>query len=160
MDPRIAYQLSLRIPHLGLRVEEHSRRALYFAEKLDELGLKVGYPGLPSHRDHAVLARLRNPTYGYGGIFTLDVDRLETANALMERLQNKDRFGYMAVSLGYFDTLMSASGSSTSSELSDEAKAKAGITPGLIRISIGYTGTLEQRWKQFEEALRTLNLVR
>lgn len=159
MDPRIAYQLSLRIPHLGLRVAEHSRRALFFAERLAELGLQVGYPGLPGHRDHAVLSRLHHPAYGYGGIFTLDVGRTETANALMERLQNKDRFGYMAVSLGYFDTLMSCSGVSTSSELSAEARSRAGITPGLIRISIGYTGSLEQRWGQFEEALRTLNLL-
>ena len=77
----------------------------------------------------------------------------------MELLQNKDRFGYMAVSLGYFDTLMSCSAVSTSSELTDEELRKAGILPGLVRISIGYTGSLEQRWKQLEEALQALELL-
>jgi methionine-gamma-lyase len=60
----------------------------------------------------------------------------------------------MAVSLGYFDTLMSCSGSSTSSEMSDEDKASAGISPGLVRMSVGYTGTLEQRWQQLRDTLQ------
>jgi methionine-gamma-lyase len=71
----------------------------------------------------------------------------------MSSLQNKYRFGFMAVSLGYFDTLMSCSGSSTSSEMTDEDKLTAGISPGLVRMSIGYTGTLEQRWGQLLGAL-------
>ena len=66
----------------------------------------------------------------------------------------------MAVSLGYFDTLMSCSGSSTSSELNDDEKSAAGISPGLVRISVGYTGTLEQRWSQFETALRDCGIVK
>ncbi|MGB5630519.1 MAG: PLP-dependent transferase, partial [Woeseiaceae bacterium] len=93
------------------------------------------------------------------GIFTLDLGDIETANALMSCLQNEQRFGYLAVSLGYFDTLMSCSGSSTSSELSDEEKDAAGISPGLVRVSIGYTGTLEQRWTQLETALRKVGVV-
>ena len=71
----------------------------------------------------------------------------------MSLLQNKYRFGFMAVSLGYFDTLMSCSGSSTSSELTDEDKSAAHISPGLVRMSVGYTGTLEQRWRQLKSAL-------
>jgi methionine-gamma-lyase len=59
----------------------------------------------------------------------------------------------MAVSLGYFDTLMSCSGSSTSSELTDADKQAAGISPGLVRLSVGYTGTVEQRWQQLHDAL-------
>jgi methionine-gamma-lyase len=74
----------------------------------------------------------------------------------MSTLQNKHGFGFMAVSLGYFDTLMSCSGSSTSSEMSDEDKASAGISPGLVRLSIGYTGTLEQRWQQLRDALKAV----
>ena len=83
----------------------------------------------------------------------------EKANALMSSLQNEQRFGFLAVSLGYFDTLMSCSGSSTSSELSDDDKASAGISPGLLRISIGYTGTLEQRWTQLYAALCSTGIV-
>jgi methionine-gamma-lyase len=88
---------------------------------------------------------------------TIDMGTEAAANALMSKLQNKYGFGFMAVSLGYFDTLMSCSGSSTSSEMSDEDKAFAGISPGLVRMSVGYTGTLEQRWQQLRDALHEVD---
>lgn len=153
MDPVSAFQLSLRLPHLPVRMAEHGRRALEIARRLQGLGLKVSYPGLESHTDHTLLARLRCPDYGWGGLLTLDVGSEATANALMRTLQNEQQFGYVAVSLGYFDTLMSCSGSSTSSEMTDDDKRKAGISPGLLRMSVGITGSLEQRWTQLESAL-------
>lgn len=159
MDPGIASALSLRIPHLPLRMTAHGERALEICRRLSALGLAVSYPGLPEHPDHALFDELRCPDYGYGGVFTLDLGNEETANALMSNLQNEQRFGYLAVSLGYFDTLMSCSGSSTSSEMSDEGKATAGISPGLVRISIGYTGTLQQRWDQLLAALKETGIV-
>ncbi len=159
MDPNVAASVSLRIPHLPLRMTAHSERALAIASRLKALELDVCYPGLETHPDFALFSELHCPEYGYGGIFTLDLGDIETANALMSCLQNEQRFGYLAVSLGYFDTLMSCSGSSTSSELSDEEKDAAGISPGLVRVSIGYTGTLEQRWTQLETALRKVGVV-
>ena len=77
----------------------------------------------------------------------------------MEDLQNTEGFGWMAVSLGYFDTLMSCSASSTSSEMSVAALDAAGISPGLVRMSIGFTGSLEQRWGQLETSLRRVGVV-
>jgi methionine-gamma-lyase len=74
----------------------------------------------------------------------------------METLQNEKHFGYMAVSLGYFDTLMSCPGSSTSSEMPEEDLERAGISPGLVRMSLGYTGSFKQRWRQLEEALEAV----
>jgi len=65
----------------------------------------------------------------------------------------------MAVSLGYFDTLMSCSGTSTSSELTDDDRRAAGISPGLVRLSVGYTGTLEQRWEQLSSALADVGAI-
>jgi methionine-gamma-lyase len=159
LDPRTAFNISMRLPHLGLRMAEHSRRALTFATRLSELGVPVVYPGLPDHPDHGVLHRLANPDFGFGGILCVDLGDERRADEFMEILQNKDRFGFMAVSLGYFDTLMSCSAASTSSELSSEDQEKAGIRPGLVRISVGYTGTLEQRWEQLAEALRILNMT-
>lgn len=159
MDPHVAFNISLRLPHLGLRMVEHSRRAACFAERLAALGLPVTYPGLPTHPQHEVLRRIANPDYGYGGLLGLDLGTTARANAFMETLQNEDRFGFMAVSLGYFDTLMSCSGASTSSELAPEDQSRAGISPGYVRLSIGYTGTLEQRWQQFEDALRQHGLL-
>jgi methionine-gamma-lyase len=159
MDPQVAYNLNLRIPHLPLRMAEHGQRAQVFAERLQGLDLAVNYPGLPDHPDHELLKSLHCPDYGFGGILTLDLGSEDLANQLMDMLQNDYRFGYMAVSLGYFDTLMSCSGSTTSSEMSDEDKTSAGISPGLVRLSVGYTGTTKQRWRQLQTALQRLGVT-
>ncbi len=160
MDPTIAAKISLRIPHLALRVAEHARRAETFAERLQELGVPVSYPGLPDHPDFELMKQLRCEDYGFGGILTLDLGTEQKANDLMDVLQNKYGFGFMAVSLGYFDTLMSCPGSSTSSEMTDEDMSSAGIGEGLVRISVGYTGTVEQRWQQLENALLDIGVIR
>jgi len=159
LDPQAAYAISMRLPHLAIRMMEHSRRAGIFAERLSELGVPVIYPGLTNHPQHNVMKRIMNPDYGFGGILCIDLGDVDRANALMETLQNKDRFGFMAVSLGYFDTLMSCSAVSTSSELSPEDLKAAGIKPGLVRMSIGYTGSVEQRWKQLHDALQAVNMI-
>ena len=159
MDPQVAFNISLRIPHLPLRMTEHGRRTLIFAERLQALGLTVNYPGLTTHPDHNLINELYCADYGYGGVLTLDLGTQEAANELLDLLQNKYHFGYVAVSLGYFDTLMSCSGSSTSSEMTDEDKQAACISPGLIRMSIGYTGTIEQRWAQLFEALQQVGAI-
>lgn len=160
MNAKVAFELSERIPHLGLRMKEHCGRALEFAKRMKKMGLKVIYPGLEDHPQHKLLKSIGNSQYGYGGILCLDMETEERANRLMYQLQNCTQFGFMAVSLGYYETLMSCSGSSTSSELSEEEKALAGISPGLVRMSIGYNGTLEQKWAQFEKALTKLQDVK
>ena len=54
---------------------------------------------------------------------------------------------------------MSCPAASTSSELEDEELAAAGISPGMVRMSVGLTGSLEQRWKQLQTALTRLEEV-
>jgi len=159
MDPRVAFGISLRLPHLGLRMIEHGRRALTFATRLRALGVRVIYPGLKDHPDHALLRRIANEGYGFGGVLCIDCGTLERADELLDTLQNRERFGFMAVSLGYFDTLMSPSAATTSSEMPGEDQAKAGISPGLVRISVGYTGGLEQRWRQLLSGLKSVGMV-
>ena len=159
MDPRVAFNLSMRLPHLPMRMTEHSARAALFAERLAARGLPVIYPGLPDHPQHALLAALANPGFGFGGLLGLDAGTRERAFRLMDVLQNQQGFGYLAVSLGYHNTLMSCSAASTSSELSAEDLARAGIAPGLVRMSIGYTGSREQRWRQLEAGLRTVGML-
>jgi methionine-gamma-lyase len=153
MDPIVAFRLSLRLPHLAARMKEHSSRALYMANKLKEFGQEVVYPGLVEHPDHALFNKSRNEEYGYGGLFTIDMKTSERAARLMDLLQNEQQFGYIAVSLGYFDTLMSCPGTSTSSEMNEEAQDAAGISPGLVRFSIGLTGAIEERWNQMKRAI-------
>ena len=159
MDPQVAFDISLRLPHLGLRMAEHSRRAQAFATRLSELGLPVTYPGLPGHPDHALLLRLAHPDFGHGGVLALDLGTRDRAFEFMRRLQNEHRFGLMAVSLGFSETLMSCSAASTSSEIPDDELEKAGVGPGLVRLSIGYTGTLEQRWSQLRSVLEDMGLI-
>ena len=138
---------------------EHARRAMEFAQRLSDKGVLVQYPGLSDHPDHTLFKSIGRPEYGFGGLLTIDAGSREKAETLMDDLQNNEGFGFMAVSLGYFDTLMSCSASSTSSEMTDEALRAAGIAPGLVRMSIGYTGSLEQRWQQLERALNRCGLV-
>ncbi|CAN4075863.1 unnamed protein product [Withania somnifera] len=126
---------------------------------MTNLGLKVIYPGLENHQDHALFKSLANKDYGFGGILCVDMETEERANSLMNVLQNCTQFGLIAVSLGYYETLMSCSGNSTSSEMNNQEKVLAGISPGLVRMSIGYNGTLEQKWNQLEKALLQLQLV-
>jgi methionine-gamma-lyase len=159
LDPRVAYDISMRLPHLGLRMAEHSRRAHEFAHRLQDMGVRTIYPGLKNHPDHALLKEIGNEAYGAGGVFCIDMGVRSRAYELMDRLQNKHGFGYMAVSLGYFDTLMSTPASSTSSEIPDEHRASIGVSPGLVRMSIGYTGTLEQRWRQLATVLQEMGIA-
>ena len=58
MDPQVAHAISLRVPHLPIRMKEHARRAQIFAERLQERGVAVGYPGLESHPDHALFRKI------------------------------------------------------------------------------------------------------
>ena len=156
IDPRVAFDLIQRIPHLALRMREHSRRALAIAERLEKIGVKISYPGLKSHPQHKLITSMINESYGYSGLITIDCKTKEKADELMEILQNAERFGLIAVSLGYFDTLMSCSGSSTSSEISDEEQKEMELSPGLLRISIGITGSLEKRIEQIERAVKSV----
>ncbi|KAE8683913.1 Methionine gamma-lyase [Hibiscus syriacus] len=141
MNAKVAFELSERLPHLGLRMKEHCRRAMEHAIRMKKLGLKVIYPGLEDHPQLQLLKSMAGKEYGLGGLLCVDMETEERANRLMHHLQNYTQFGFMAVSLGYYETLMSCSGSSI------------GISPGLIRMSIGYIGTLEQKWSQLEKAL-------
>ena len=160
MDPRQAYDILQRLPHLAIRMREHSRRAMAICSHLEHLGVPVVYPGLKAFAQHDLASRTINADFGYGGMFTIDCATRQRADELLDVLQNQEDFGYIAVSLGYFDTLMSCSGSSTSSEISEADQRKMGLSPGLIRFSIGYTGSLEARIEQIERAVKAVGLVK
>jgi len=140
-------------------MREHSARAMVIASRLQTLGIAVTYPGLPSNPQYQLTSSMLNAGYGYGGLLTIDCQVRAKAEELMAVLQNKERFGFIAVSLGYFDTLMSCSSSSTSSEIAPEDQDRMGLSPGLIRMAIGYTGSLDARLAQIENALQTVGLI-
>lgn len=159
LDPRCAFDLIQRVPHLAVRMREHSRRTMIIATHLLKMGVDVTYPGLANHPQHHVLTHMLNQGYGYGGILTIDCKTREKAEKFMSVLQNREHFGLIAVSLGYYDTLISCSSSSTSSEIPPEDQSKMNLSPGLVRISVGLTGNLEKRVKQIEQAVLTMGLT-
>lgn len=159
MDPYTAFDLIQRLPHLPLRMREHSRRAMVIATHLEQMGVAVTYPGLPSHPQHGLFSEILNQGYGFGGVLTVDCVTRQQAEHFMNILQNDEQFGYIAVSLGFYDTLMSCSSSSTSSEIPPEDQSEMGLSPGLVRVSIGYTGALQERVKQMERAVTAAGLA-
>ena len=52
-------------------------------------GITAVYPGLESHPSHELFKSMMNTEYGFGGMLTIDVGRLENANALMELMQER-----------------------------------------------------------------------
>jgi methionine-gamma-lyase len=159
IDARVAFDVIQRLPHLAIRMREHSTRAMAIATTLEAMGAPVAYPGLQSHPQHRLMTSMINESYGYGGMVTLDCKTKAKAEELLSVLQNKEQFGLIAVSLGYYDTLMSCSGSSTSSEIPPEDQCKMGLSSGLVRLAIGYTGGLAERIVQIERAVKAVGLV-
>jgi methionine-gamma-lyase len=77
-----------------------------------------------------------NEEYGFGGMLAIDFGTVAKANQVMQKMQQAD-VGYLAVSLGYFKTLFSCSGKSTSSEIPDSVQQQMGLSQGLVRFSVG-----------------------
>lgn len=137
---------------LHIRMKQHSHNAMYLARRFEEDGLRVVYPGLKSHKNHELMKSMMHEEYGFGGLLTLDAGKTEKANELMELMQ-QENLGYLAVSLGFYKTLFSCSGSSTSSEIPEEERAAMGISDGLIRFSIGLDHDIERTYEKMRECM-------
>ncbi|MDR6301115.1 aminotransferase class I/II-fold pyridoxal phosphate-dependent enzyme [Mesonia maritima] len=144
---------------LHIRMQKHSENALYLAEKFQELGLKTVYPGLTSHRGNSLFASMMNDEYGFGGMLTIDVGSLEKANTLMELMQERN-LGYLAVSLGFYKTLFSAPGTSTSSEIPEEEQQEMGLSDGLIRFSIGLDNHIDRTFLQMKNCMEEVGVLK
>jgi methionine-gamma-lyase len=101
---------------------------------------------------------MMNNKYGYGGMLTIDVGSIENANKLMEMMQDNN-LGYLAVSLGFYKTLFSAPGSSTSSEIPDSERSEIGLSDGLIRFSVGLDADIERTYNKIKNCLTSLQLL-
>ncbi len=143
---------------LHIRMKQHSANAFYLAKKFQEDGLTVSYPGLSNHPGHEAMTKQMNHEYGYGGLLTLNVGSLENANSLMELMQVK-KLGYLAVSLGFYKTLFSAPGTSTSSEIPLEEQKEMGLSEGLIRFSIGLDNNIERTYQIMNECMMQLHIL-
>ena len=143
---------------LHIRMQQHSHNATYLAQKFEADGLKTVYPGLESHPSHELFKSMMNEKYGFGGMLTIDVGSLDKANALMELMQEKNLV-YLAVSLGFYKTLFSAPGSSTSSEIPEDEQKEMGLSDGLIRFSIGLDADIERTYNMMRECMESLNIL-
>jgi methionine-gamma-lyase len=143
---------------LHLRIQKHSENALYLAREFEKEGLRVVYPGLPSHPGHSLMKEQFVEQYGFGGILTVDMQTLERANALMEHMQHEN-LGYLAVSLGFYKTLFSAPGTSTSSEIPEEEQKTMGLTDGLVRFSIGLDNDIERTCERMKACMKNMGIL-
>ncbi len=158
LDSFRAASILKNIHSLHVRLKKHSENALELARHMAKKGLKVHYPGLTDHPHHALLLHLMNSGYGYGGMLVLDAGTAAAANRLMMKMQ-QEKVGYLAVSLGYFKTLFSSPGRSTSSEIPVEEQARMGLSDGLVRFSVGLDQNIDRTWETIERCLQDAALV-
>jgi len=156
MDSLRAASILKNLRTLHIRMQQHSINATYLANQFQDLGLKTVYPGLVSHSSHELFKTMMNEKYGFGGMLTIDVGSLDKANTLMELMQERN-LGYLAVSLGFYKTLFSAPGSSTSSEISKDEQEAMGLSNGLIRFSIGLDADIERTFKTMRQCMEEVN---
>jgi len=158
MDSLRAASILKNLRTLHIRMQQHSINATYLANQFQDLGLKTVYPGLVSHPSHELFKTMMNEKYGFGGMLTIDVGSLDKANTLMELMQEKN-LGYLAVSLGFYKTLFSAPGSSTSSEIPEDEQESMGLSDGLIRFSIGLDADIERTFKTMRQCMEEVNIL-
>ena len=158
MDSLRAASILKNLRTLHIRMKQHSANAMYLSKQFESLGVKTVYPGLETHPSHNVFKRQMNTEFGYGGMLTIDVGTLEKANALMELMQGKN-LGYLAVSLGFYKTLFSAPGSSTSSEIPEDEQKEMGLSPGLIRFSVGLDNDIERTFKSMSACMKSVGIL-
>lgn len=158
MDSMRSASILKNIRTLHLRMKKHSENAMFLASSFQKDGLKVMYPGLSSHPQHKIMTNCMNDGFGFGGIFVIDAKTKEQANKLMEEMQNSN-LGYLAVSLGFYKTLFSAPGLSTSSEIPDEERKEMGLSDSLVRISIGIDHDITRTYRTIFKCMKDLEIL-
>lgn len=132
--------LALRgIKTLALRMREHEKNAIAVAKFLESHSQveEVFYPGLPSHPQHDLACRQMS---GFGGMVSFVVKGgLPAARALV----NGTKLFQLAESLGGVKSLLCHPSSMTHAPIPLDVQAHCGITPGLIRLSVGIEGTAD-----------------
>lgn len=130
--PQVAWLVLRGIKTLGLRMERHNANASALANML--LGHSkikgVFYPGLEDHQNHEIAKRQMR---GFGGMLGADVSTAEAAKKLVNNL----KICTFATSLGGVETLIQPVALMTHATLSAEERAAAGVSEGLLRISVG-----------------------
>ncbi|MDH5784814.1 MAG: O-succinylhomoserine sulfhydrylase [Chromatiales bacterium] len=132
MSPFNAWIFLKGLETLKLRMRAHSDNALELATWLEQQpGIKrVFYPGLASHPDHALAAKQQS---GFGGIVAFEVAGKDEA----WRIIDATRIISITANLGDTKSTITHPATTTHGRLTAEQKADAGISDGLVRISVG-----------------------
>ena len=133
LGPYNAWLLLRGLRTLSLRVARHNANALAVARFLAEQKTvtAVYYPGLAAHPQHELAKRQMK---GFGGMLAVE---LAGGFAAAERMMTRLELGTRAASLGGFETLVVHPAAMWAHQMSAEQRAHAGISDGLVRISIG-----------------------
>ena len=158
LDSYRAASILKNLHSLHIRMKKHSENALFLATEFEKLGIKVFYPGLRSNKNFDLINSIMNEGFGYGGMMAIDAGSYEKASALMTRMQ-EEKVGYLAVSLGYFKTLFSSPGHSTSSEIPEDEQKSMGLSEGLVRFSIGLDNDITIAFERIKKCLKEINLI-
>ena len=132
-SPFDAWLANLGLKTFELRMRAHCENALQVARFLEghPKVARVWYPGLESHPGHTVAKRQMSC---FGGMLSFELKGGLEAGACM---MNSVKVATLAVSLGNVDTLIQHPASMTHSNVPKEARLAAGITDGLVRLSVG-----------------------
>lgn len=133
MSPFNAWILSKSLETLAVRMDRHCQNALELAQYLEKhpAVLRVKYPFLPSHPQHDLA---RKQMKRGGGVVTFEIKGgLEQGKRFLNSLKMISH----SANLGDTRTIATHPASTTHSKLTDLERAAVGITPGLIRISVG-----------------------
>jgi cystathionine beta-lyase/cystathionine gamma-synthase len=139
MDPVPAYALGRGLKTLAVRMARHNASAQEVAEFLarDRRVSEVYYPGLPAHPDHATA---RGQMNGFGGMICFDLGGdYDRAERTFDRLRLIKR----AASLGGVESLISLPVLTSHWGYSDDQLKAAGITKGMLRLSVGLEDTAD-----------------
>ena len=130
--PQVAWLVLRGIKTLALRMERHNNNASAIANMLyNHSKVKaVFYPGLAAHQNHEIASKQMK---GFGGMIAFDVGEIEAGKTLVNNL----KVCMLATSLGGVETVIQHSASMTHAALSPEERLTAGVTDGLIRLSVG-----------------------
>lgn len=148
-DPALAWQIERSIKTLPLRVSAANANALELAKRLGEHPgvAEVLYPGLPTHPLHAVAAR--QMSLGFGPVLSFDVPG---GAAAAEAVANAFQLVQHAPSLGGVDSLACLPAFTSHIQLGPAGRAQAGISEGLVRVSVGIED-VEDLWADLDQAL-------
>jgi len=133
MSPFNAWLILRGVKTLALRMDRHSKNAMHIAQWLTghPRVSRVFYPGLPAHPGHAIARRQMS---AFGGMITFEVEGGLPAG---RKMMNAVSLCALAVSLGDCETLIQHPASMTHSTYTPAERSKAGITDGMIRLSVG-----------------------